>query len=59
MGPVRAALRAYAIEDPNPGRILARLNRFMTATFRDTAHATAAVVHFDPDPDLDPDHFAL
>lgn len=53
MGPVRAALRAYAIEDPNPGWILARLNRFMTATFGDTAHATAAVVHFDPD--LHPD----
>jgi PAS domain S-box-containing protein len=49
MGPARAALRAYAIEDPDPGRILARLNRFMAATFGETAHATAAVAHFDPD----------
>lgn len=48
MGPVRAALRAYAIEDPDPGRILVRLNRFMAATFGGSAHATAAVVHYEP-----------
>jgi serine phosphatase RsbU (regulator of sigma subunit) len=46
MGPVRAALRAYAIEDPDPGRILVRLNRFMASTYGDSAHATAAVAHY-------------
>jgi serine phosphatase RsbU (regulator of sigma subunit) len=49
MGTASAALRAYAVEDPNPGRILARLNRFMGVTFGDTGHATAAVAHLDPD----------
>ncbi|GHH66913.1 hypothetical protein GCM10017673_13220 [Streptosporangium violaceochromogenes] len=39
MGRMRNALRAYALEDPDPGRILGRLNR-MTAGRHDRAHAT-------------------
>lgn len=39
MGRMRNALRAYALEDPDPGRILGRLNR-MTAGRHDRTHAT-------------------
>jgi hypothetical protein len=31
MGQVRAALHAHALEDPEPGRVLARLDRFVAA----------------------------
>jgi phosphoserine phosphatase RsbU/P len=31
MGQVRAALHAYALEDPDPARVLARLDRFVSA----------------------------
>ena len=47
-GPVRAALRAYAVDDPQPARVLSRLNRFLGATFRDDTYATAVVAHYRP-----------
>ena len=51
MGPVRAVLRAYALEDPNPARILFRLNRFLIAAgYRDGTYVTAVVAHYQPGP---------
>jgi serine phosphatase RsbU (regulator of sigma subunit) len=49
MGPVRAALRAYATEDPHPGRVLARLNRFVVEGYRTGMLITALVAVFDPE----------
>jgi serine phosphatase RsbU (regulator of sigma subunit)/CheY-like chemotaxis protein len=49
MGPVRAASRAYAIEDPDPSRILARLNRYLVATYRDDTYVTAVIARYEPD----------
>jgi PAS domain S-box-containing protein len=49
MGPVRAVLRGYALEDPDPARILARLNRFLLASYHDDTYVTALVAHYDPD----------
>ncbi|MFI6512220.1 SpoIIE family protein phosphatase [Streptosporangium sp. NPDC050855] len=43
MGRMRNALRAYALEDPDPGRTLGRLNR-MTAGRHDRMHATVLCV---------------
>ena len=49
MGPVRAVLRAFALEDTDPARILFRLNRFLTsAGYRDGTYVTALVAHYDP-----------
>lgn len=49
MGPVRAVLRAFAIEDPDPGRILFRLNRFLlSAGYHDGTYVTAFVANYDP-----------
>lgn len=43
MGRMRNALRAYALEDPDPGRTLSRLNR-MTAGRYDRMHGTVLCV---------------
>ncbi|MGV9771270.1 SpoIIE family protein phosphatase [Streptosporangium sp. NPDC003464] len=43
MGRMRNALRAYALEDPDPGRTLSRLNR-MTAGRHDRMHGTVLCV---------------
>lgn len=43
MGRMRNALRAYALEDPDPGRTLGRLNR-MTAGRYDRMHGTVLCV---------------
>ncbi|MGW4421004.1 SpoIIE family protein phosphatase [Streptosporangium sp. NPDC004631] len=43
MGQMRNALRAYALEDPDPGRILGRLNRMTTGRY-DRMHATVLCV---------------
>ncbi|GIH03761.1 hypothetical protein Rhe02_18280 [Rhizocola hellebori] len=48
MGPVRAVLRGYAMEDPDPTRILARLNRFVLASYHDDTYITALVAYYDP-----------
>ena len=49
MGPLRAVLRAYVLEDPDPARSLFRLNRFLiSAGYRDGTYVTALVAHYDP-----------
>ncbi len=48
MGPVRAVLRAYAMEDPQPASVLARLNRFVLASYRDDTYVTALVARYEP-----------
>jgi len=48
MGPVRAVLRAYAMEDPEPARILLRLNRFLVNGCKDGTFVTALVAHYEP-----------
>jgi serine phosphatase RsbU (regulator of sigma subunit) len=47
MGQLRNALRAYALEDPSPASILARVNR-AALTLESSDFATAAVVALDP-----------
>jgi serine phosphatase RsbU (regulator of sigma subunit) len=47
MGRVRNAARAFAIEDPNPGRVLTRLDHLLR-TLETNAFATAITVHFEP-----------
>ncbi|MEV7008107.1 SpoIIE family protein phosphatase [Streptosporangium sp. NPDC051022] len=47
MGQMRNALRAYALEDPDPGRILGRLNRMTTSGY-DRMHATVLCVRLSP-----------
>jgi len=49
MGQVRAALHAYALEDQDPARVLARLDGFVTAM---DVTATALFMTIDPDGDL-------
>jgi serine phosphatase RsbU (regulator of sigma subunit)/CheY-like chemotaxis protein len=49
MTPVLAALRAYAVEDPDPARLLARLNRLLTGTRQDDTFATAVAALYEPD----------
>lgn len=49
MGHALAALHAYAYDDPDPAGVLARLNRFLTATCRDDSFVTAVVALFDPE----------
>ncbi|WP_326824716.1 SpoIIE family protein phosphatase [Streptosporangium sp. NBC_01756] len=43
MGQMRNALRAYALEDPDPGRTLGRLNRMTTGRY-DRMHGTVLCV---------------
>lgn len=47
MGQLRNALRGYAVEDPTPARILARLDRLMTALLEDSM-ATVVIARLDP-----------
>nr|WP_203935045.1 SpoIIE family protein phosphatase [Virgisporangium ochraceum] len=47
-GQVLAALRAFAHDDPAPAGLLARLNRFLTATRHDDTFVTTVVALFDP-----------
>jgi serine phosphatase RsbU (regulator of sigma subunit) len=48
MGSVRAALRAYAVEEPSPAHILARLNRFLLVDLDDDTYVTAVIARYDP-----------
>jgi serine phosphatase RsbU (regulator of sigma subunit) len=48
MGPVRAALRAYAIEDADPALALSRLNRFIAVNHPRGVLITAVVAVYDP-----------
>jgi serine phosphatase RsbU (regulator of sigma subunit) len=41
-------LRAYALDDPDPVRVLARLNRYLTDTGDDDTFATTVVALYDP-----------
>jgi CheY-like chemotaxis protein/serine phosphatase RsbU (regulator of sigma subunit) len=45
---VRAVVRAYALDDADPLRVLTRLNRFLLETYQDT-FATAVVGLYEPD----------
>jgi serine phosphatase RsbU (regulator of sigma subunit) len=47
-GPLRAVLRAYAVENPEPADVLARLNNYLTTTGLDETYVTALVALFDP-----------
>ncbi|MET8153481.1 SpoIIE family protein phosphatase [Actinoplanes sp. NPDC049668] len=49
MAPILAALRAYAFEDPDPARLLTRLNRLLFGVVRDDTFVTAVVAVYDPD----------
>ncbi|MBO3743107.1 fused response regulator/phosphatase [Actinoplanes flavus] len=46
---ILAALRAYAHEDPDPGRLLTRLNRLLIASLPGDTFATAVVAIYDPE----------
>ncbi|GGN90733.1 hypothetical protein GCM10010112_76400 [Actinoplanes lobatus] len=46
---ILAALRAYSHEDPDPGRVLTRLNRLLTASLPGDTFATAVVAIYDPE----------
>ena len=48
MGHALAALRAYAHEDADPARVLARLNRYLTGTGHDDTFVTAVVALVEP-----------
>jgi serine phosphatase RsbU (regulator of sigma subunit)/CheY-like chemotaxis protein len=48
IGPVRAVLRAFAIEDPSPSRVLRRLDRFLHASDADDTYVTAVLALYDP-----------
>jgi serine phosphatase RsbU (regulator of sigma subunit)/CheY-like chemotaxis protein len=49
MAPVLAALRAYAFEDPDPARLLTRLNRLLAGSLQDDTFVTAVVAIYDPE----------
>lgn len=49
MGPILAVLRAYAAEDPDPVRLLTRLNRFLVCAGGADAFVTAVVARYEPD----------
>ena len=48
MGPIRAVLRAYAIEDPDPAAALVRLNRFILTGYPAGTLNTAVVAIYQP-----------
>jgi hypothetical protein len=47
--PILAALRAYAFEDPDPARLLTRLNRFLAESLQDDTFVTSVVASYDPE----------
>src|SRR5690349_3533949 len=47
-GPMRAVLRAYALEQPEPAHLLARLTHYLFATTDDDTYVTALAVLYDP-----------
>jgi serine phosphatase RsbU (regulator of sigma subunit)/CheY-like chemotaxis protein len=49
MGHTLAALRAYALDDPDPAGLLARFNRFLTDTRTDDTFVTVVVALYHPD----------
>jgi len=49
MSPILAVLRAYALDDIDPARLLTRLNRFLAATRQDDTYVTAVVATYEPD----------
>jgi serine phosphatase RsbU (regulator of sigma subunit) len=49
MGSVRAVLRAYAVEDPDPTSLLVRLNRFLLVELDGDTYVTAVVARYEPD----------
>jgi serine phosphatase RsbU (regulator of sigma subunit) len=49
MGRALAVLNAFAQDDPDPGSVLVRLNRFLADTSQDDSFVTAVVALFDPE----------
>jgi serine phosphatase RsbU (regulator of sigma subunit) len=49
MGPIRTALRAYAVENPDPANALSRLNRFLAYGYPKGTLITAVVAVYDPE----------
>jgi serine phosphatase RsbU (regulator of sigma subunit)/DNA-binding response OmpR family regulator len=49
MAPILAALRAYAFEDPDPARLLTRLNRLLAGNLPGDTFVTTVVAIYDPD----------
>ena len=47
-GPMRAVLRAYALGHPEPADLLARVNRYLTATTGDDTYLTAVAALYHP-----------
>jgi serine phosphatase RsbU (regulator of sigma subunit)/DNA-binding response OmpR family regulator len=48
-GPMRAVLRAYALEQPDPAGLLARLNHYLISTTTDDTYMTALAALYDPE----------
>lgn len=48
-GPMRAVLRAYALEQPDPADLLARLNHYLITTTTDDTYLTALVALYHPE----------
>ena len=48
MAPILAALRAYAFDDPDPARLLTRLNRLLAGTLEGDTFVTALVAIYEP-----------
>jgi phosphoserine phosphatase RsbU/P len=48
MGPLRVVLRSYAVEDPDPARMLGRINRFLLTGYPPGTLVTAVVAVYDP-----------
>jgi serine phosphatase RsbU (regulator of sigma subunit)/CheY-like chemotaxis protein len=49
LGPIRAVLRAYGLDDPDPVTVLVRLNGFLDQTGEDGTYVTAVVALYEPD----------
>jgi serine phosphatase RsbU (regulator of sigma subunit)/CheY-like chemotaxis protein len=52
VGPVRAVLRAYGLEDPDPTAVLARLNGFLARAGHEGTYVTAVVALYEPHANL-------
>jgi PAS domain S-box-containing protein len=49
MGQLRTTSRGYAVEEPDPGSVLARLNRLLALTYPTGTLVSAIVALYDPD----------
>ncbi|HKT02133.1 MAG TPA: SpoIIE family protein phosphatase [Rugosimonospora sp.] len=49
MGPILEVLRAYAVDDPDPARLLTRLNQFLVCARGDDTFVTVVVALYEPE----------